>query len=531
MNYCIYLRKSRKDVEAETHGEGETLARHERTLLELAKAQGLTITQIYREIVSGETIAARPVMTHLLHEIECGMWAGVLVMEVERLARGDTIDQGTIAQAFKLSNTKIITPLKTYDPENEFDEEYFEFGLFMSRREYKTITRRMQQGRMAAAREGKFIGNRPAYGYEKVKLKNEKGYSLKPIPEQATVVKMIFDLYTLGEEDCNGNTHRLGTSLIAKRLNTLNFRTQTGHIWTQQAVRDILINPVYAGKIRINYKPEVKRSVDGKIVTKRQRLQPNSWEVVQGMHEEIVSEAQFKAAQAILSNQRPTPIHDRGTIKNPLSGLVTCAKCGRKMVRKPLNYKIRTDYLMCPGTNCDNASAPINLVELRVLQVLSNWLTRYKVQWKLDENDAQQNHILSKEAALKTQQKALDKLIQQRNSTYDLLEQGIYTKDVFLERNKMLAKKIEDTTTSINALSHEIAQAQERAQATKTIIPKVEHVLDLYWTAATPADKNTLLKSVIQGITYDKAKGGRWKVAADDFKLTLYPKIPKQDLS
>ena len=37
MSYCIYLRKSRKDLEAEQHGEGETLARHERALLSLRK--------------------------------------------------------------------------------------------------------------------------------------------------------------------------------------------------------------------------------------------------------------------------------------------------------------------------------------------------------------------------------------------------------------------------------------------------------------------------------------------------------------
>ncbi|MGN0311663.1 MAG: recombinase family protein, partial [Lachnospiraceae bacterium] len=96
MPYCIYLRKSRKDLEAEEHGEGETLARHEHTLLSLAKKRGLIIGAIYREIVSGETIAARPVMQQLLHEVEQDMWDGVLVMEVERLARGDTIDQGVV---------------------------------------------------------------------------------------------------------------------------------------------------------------------------------------------------------------------------------------------------------------------------------------------------------------------------------------------------------------------------------------------------------------------------------------------------
>ena len=129
--YLIYLRKSRSDLEAEAHGEGETLSRHEHTLLELAKRQHLNVTDIYREVVSGDTIAARPMMQRVLSEVEQGVWSGVLVMEVERLARGDTIDQGIIAQTFKFSGTKIITPIKTYDPDNEFDEEYFEFGLFM----------------------------------------------------------------------------------------------------------------------------------------------------------------------------------------------------------------------------------------------------------------------------------------------------------------------------------------------------------------------------------------------------------------
>lgn len=144
-DYCMYLRKSRADVEAEARGEGETLSRHQNILLELAKKQKLNLVKIYREIVSGDSIAARPQMQSLLADITDGKYAGVLVVEVERLARGDTIDQGIVAQAFRESSTKIVTPTKTYDPDNEFDEEYFEFSLFMSRREYKTIKRECRQ--------------------------------------------------------------------------------------------------------------------------------------------------------------------------------------------------------------------------------------------------------------------------------------------------------------------------------------------------------------------------------------------------
>lgn len=142
--YALYLRKSRADIEAEARGEGETLARHERVLIELARSYKCSIGKIYREIVSGESIEARPVVQELLNDVLNCRWKGVFVVEVERLARGDTKDQGRIAESFKFSNTKIITPMKTYDPNNEFDEEYFEFGLFMSRREYKIINRRLQ---------------------------------------------------------------------------------------------------------------------------------------------------------------------------------------------------------------------------------------------------------------------------------------------------------------------------------------------------------------------------------------------------
>ena len=191
--YAIYLRKSREDIEAEKYGEGETLARHEKILTTLAEKRNLSIDKIYREVVSGETISERKEMQKLLRDVENEKWTGVLVVEVERLARGDTADQARVSQAFKYSHTKIITPMKTYDPDNEFDEEYFEFGLFMSRREYKTINRRLQRGRELSVSEGKFVGNIAPFGYDRRKLKDAKGYTLSINQNEAPIVKEIFN--------------------------------------------------------------------------------------------------------------------------------------------------------------------------------------------------------------------------------------------------------------------------------------------------------------------------------------------------
>ncbi|MFH5796928.1 recombinase family protein, partial [Clostridium perfringens] len=79
---------------------------------------------------------------------------------------GNMQDQGLILETLKKSKTKIITPRKTYDLTNEFDEEYSEFEAFMARKELKLITRRMQRGRIKSVEEGKFIASKPPYGYK-----------------------------------------------------------------------------------------------------------------------------------------------------------------------------------------------------------------------------------------------------------------------------------------------------------------------------------------------------------------------------
>ena len=60
--YAIYIRKSRADFEAEQRGEGETLARHRSTLIELAAHRGYNVSKIYEEVASGDTISSRPEM-------------------------------------------------------------------------------------------------------------------------------------------------------------------------------------------------------------------------------------------------------------------------------------------------------------------------------------------------------------------------------------------------------------------------------------------------------------------------------------
>ncbi|MFT3984366.1 MAG: recombinase family protein [Lachnospiraceae bacterium] len=524
--YVIYLRKSRADAEAEARGEGETLLKHERTLLELAARKKLIIIDIYREIVSGDTIAARPQMQRLLSEVEAGKWDGVLVMEIERLARGDTIDQGIMAQTFKYSGTKIITPNKDYDPQDEFDEEYFEFGLFMSRREYKTINRRLQRGREAAAREGRYQGSRAPYGYERIRNK-ENAPTLRIIPEQSEVVKLIFEYYVHGETRMGGELRRLGIQALARKLNEMKIIPATHDYWQKETVKNILTNPVYIGKIRWGYRKKQTKIINGKRISTRPIHAGNDYILADGLHDAIIAEAVFDRAQELLAEHAFAAVGYKKNIKNPMAGLIICGKCGRKMTFRKAADQKKKEYLICHTRECCNVSAPIGLVEERLTAALSDWLENYKLDWtqpKISREHTVITNLL--EEAIERNCTECKELTMQLSNTYDLLERGVYTTEIFQERSQAIRRRIGQMESELADLQNELDQEKNTTAQTNEIIPKPEKIMEVYDALKTPGEKNRLLREILEKAVYVKEKSGAYRgISTDEFELTIYPKL------
>ncbi|MDD4843762.1 MAG: recombinase family protein [Anaerotignum sp.] len=521
--YCIYLRKSRADDEAEQRGEGETLARHEKALLSLANSQHLTIGQIYREIVSGETLAARPVMQQLLADVEKGLWQGVIVMEVERLARGNTLDQGIVANAFKYSSTLIVTPTKTYDPNNEFDEEYFEFGLFMSRREYKTINRRMQQGRQASVSEGKYCGSIPPFGYTRKKIQGEKGYTLAIVPEEAEIVKMMYELYAYGDRAEDGTYKAVGRNTIARHLNKIGIKNRKGGAWATSSVTRMLQNPVYMGKLTWDYRKTIKRTENGKVIPYRP-INKNPL-IYDGLHEAIVSEELWHLVADKIKNNRPSVIPDFGTMKNPLASIVRCALCQNAMQRRPYEKTGQPASMICNTHGCPNISAPLYAVEARLMEALEHWVEEYKVSLKNPKSNTQsQKQVIA--TTVEALQKEISNLHTQLDNTFDLLEQGIYTTEIFTKRNQTLTQKISEKKEKLHDLIDKSELIKKQEHQNITLIPKIEYLLDVYYKLS-PAEQNKLLREVVDHADYKKTINGRWHSSPDSFELLVYPKITK----
>lgn len=481
--YALYLRKSQADLELEKIGKFETLARHEKILTELAAQRELKIGKVYKELVSGESIDARPQMQELLDDVYMGKWAGILVMEVERLARGNTKEQGIVAEAIMDTNTFIITPLKTYDPQNESDMEYFEFGLFMSRREYKTITRRMHTGVVTSVKEGNYIGSHAPFGYDKVRL-DRKTKTLRINEQEAAVVRLVYDWFV---------KENLSQGQIAKKLHEMGAKTKLGNTtWRRQSIRDILTNETYIGKVRWARRANVKE-YDGKSMVKKRKRQ-DEYICVDGKHQSIITKEIFDKAQAKLKLHAPVNVNTK--FNNTLAGLLVCSNCKKLYYLQPYKHRpnTRARFVHHESTTCNSRS----LYYDDVMQALSNSLKAYidDFSFKL-ENDGAQDDLKHYEQLLESMTKNLHQLEMKRTRLFEYLENGIYTQDEFLERKNAVNVEINELKAAIEKQQNSMPAATDYEEKIYTFTNVLESLHD---ETIDAKHKNILLKQIIERI-------------------------------
>ena len=319
MNVAMYLRKSRSEDTTDT--VEQTLQRHKEILSQFALQNHLIIDRVYEEVYTGDSLYSRPEMLRLLSDIEQGEYEAVLCMDIDRLGRGGMSEQGMILDTFKYNNTKIITPRKIYDLNDELDEEYTEFETFLARRELKMIKRRLHRGIQKTIQDGGYIANAP-YGYEKTVVNKQP--TLKIVEAEAAFVRMIFDLYV---------NQGVGCTIIADTINSMGAKPHRMEYFSRSSIRKILTNNVYIGKIVWNQKTHIRKGVKGNEKHTIVYNAPETWTVVDGIHPPIIEESLFNQAQEILKGRYHPPSFN-GTVKNPLSGILRCKNCGNFMQRQ-----------------------------------------------------------------------------------------------------------------------------------------------------------------------------------------------------
>lgn len=159
----------------------------------------------------------------------------VIVAKSDRVARDIEI-YFYYKLKLRIQNIQLISVVEDFQAFGKFAPILEAFVINAAAMERENITRRTMGGRKIKAAQGGYSGGRAPYGY------HISDGQLQLVPEEAEVVKLIFDL--------RDNQHKpiIG---IANTLNEKGIRTRKGKDWVHSTIQSILSNrKTYQGYYR-----------------------------------------------------------------------------------------------------------------------------------------------------------------------------------------------------------------------------------------------------------------------------------------
>ena len=490
----VYLRKSRSDdplLSVE-----EVLARHEAILDEWAEkyiGEKIPEKNKYREVVSGETIADRPDMQTILKKIESPKIKAVLIVDVQRLSRGDLEDAGRIIKLFRYTNTLVITPPKAYDLRDEYDRDAFERELKRGNEFLEYNKKIMGRGKVLSVSQGNFIGSIPPYGYDRIWVMEGKRKcpTLAINEEEANVVRMIFDMYVNKD---------MGAPNIGHALDALHIKPRNIKHWSAESIRNILSNIHYIGKIKWDSRKRVSVVEDGEVIKTRPRNE--DFLIFEGRHEAIISEELFQAAQEKIG--RNPKVKSREKIINPLAGLMYC-RCGRAMIwGKYKSGKNSYTCYVCRGQiHCGTGSARTGRVLNDVADILKEYIADFELKMKFDNKES----VIAHENLIKSLEKKLKDINARELSQWEAQSDPDPTKRmphaIFVQLNEKLQKEKAEVEDALHEAYETVPQSIDYENKVQRFKDALDALLD---PNRDPAEQNRLLKECIERIEFYRDK-------------------------
>lgn len=268
---------------------------------------------------SGKNIDGRPEFQKMMTDIKSqkdGI-SFVLVFKLSRFARNAT-DALNALEELKKNNVDLICTAEHLDTSDKLGKMMFAIISSVCEMERENIRVQTMEGRREKARKGKWNGGAAPYGYrigeEDILVVNE---------EERPVIELIFQKFAYTDWGFNKIAKYLNNSGIKKNIHA-NENELT--MWADHMIKNIIDNEVYYGKM-----PYGKRTLK-MIQGEEKRVTTEDYILVDGLHEAIVSEETWLAAQ----NRRNQTKGKREKIvgkgrEHLLTGLLKCPVCGSSM--------------------------------------------------------------------------------------------------------------------------------------------------------------------------------------------------------
>lgn len=479
----------------------EVLEKHNRMLDEYAERHlggPIPEDQNFQEVGSGESIKDRPEMTRLLKAIESPEVKAILVIDVQRLSRGDLEDAGKLIRLLRYTNTYVITPGKIYDLRDEYDRDAFERELKRGSEYLNYFKKISLRGKLDSVRQGNYIGSVAPYGFDRTMIVDGKRtyHTLKERKDQADIVRLVFQWY------CNED---IGVTAICRRLEELGAKTKTGgSIWRPPVIFSMLENVHYIGCVRWNWRKTIKIIEDQEIKELRPKAKVDEYLIFEGKHDGIVSKEIFERAKEIRGNRHRAKMDL--TLKNPFSGIMYCKACDSKIgyntyVRNGVEFA--KPKLRCNNqVHCKSGSVPFDEAFEYIRNTIKDCIADFKLMVNNDQDDSIKLHR-DLVAELKNKLEALeDKEAAQWEALHDPDPGKRMPENIFKKLNEKILKEKEEVKKALEKAEDSVPQQIDYKDR---VIKFTDALRVLDDDSLSSEIKNRYLKDIIDKIVLDRS--------------------------
>ena len=437
----IYLRLSRDD---ERQGESLSIENQRRVLTNYVKEQGWTIFDEYVDDgISGVTFN-RPGVEKLLDDAKDGKINLILCKDLSRFGRNYIMVGQYLDYLFPMYGIRFIALTDNIDTLNSDSASMDMLPIMNVFNEWfaANTSKKLRAVFESNARSGKYKTTFAAYGYIKG---DDANFTPQIDPEAAEIVRRIFEMRATG-----WNVTRIAETLNSEGvLPPQDFKYRklgkdapqySHHLWSPTAVKRILSNPIYIGRLEqlrcttVSYK-------NHKVVQKDK----DKWAVIENNHEPIISQELWDKVREIEESVSTGKQTKKG-VTMPLSGLGYCADCGTKMkqhyssgAKAPYGY-VCGFHARFGKEHCTSHHINYTDLESIILQDL-----RRQIDFVINDEMAREQFLIRKRGEKTIRENAdtkRKKAIEKRITDLDKLIQKIY-------EDKVLGNLPEKTCTDL----------------------------------------------------------------------------------
>jgi site-specific DNA recombinase len=438
----------------------------------------------------------RPAMRQLCDDARKGEVDCVLVTKLDRFSRNlrDTVNlclgewQDEAPEGRRVILKSISEP---FDTQTDFGRMVFGLLAMFAEFERRRIADRTWSGKAARAEEGRNAGHRPPYGYRLIQATDGKGGFFDIVPEEASIIQRIVELYLRG----------FGDGYIAHRLNEEGYRFRRDGLWQTQHVTRILTNPIIAGIYSYGRKTT---DADGSC----HRLPRDQWIVSQSTTAvpSIIDPEVFDSVQRIRSTRWTGGRREAGCYL--LSGLVRCGRCGSACSVKLSGPGGKYRYFRClrriasGRIACTQPLVRADKLDEQVLGAIRCVLLESRDTLVSRVRDSVNLRVSGLEQSLKEIEAEETRMADLRRKYFEWLEGGLMRPEVVQGRLEELDRNIVHLASRRQSVNEQLAS--QRGQEITTAA--YEHVLNSFseaWDTLTPQERKRLVSTLVDNVEID----------------------------